>query len=781
MPPGTTYGSYVITATSSGDTCNTLTFTVTSAFTLGAASGYVGDSVTVTGSGFPLGGAVAFLWDGVSFGTITADGSGNITAGSLPIPSTTRGPHTVSTTSAITPRPFLVNSRITVAPTTGIVGDVITVTGSGFAAAPANVVITVDGTTITATTPLQINTVGITGIFSCTFAMPPVARGPHTIRATDSGYYAETTFSIGQRMSITPITGYVGDNVTASGSGFAANKVITFKIDGVALTVTGNSTSDQTGAFNGVNFVIPSVGGGAHTIRATDADGNYYEATLTVLTRISSITPNSGTVGTQITIIGNGFGAGLGVDVFWDAGTTRIATTTATASGTISVTFASPASAFGSHVVTVKDTLNNSATTSFSTTPKILLSPITGVYGDTITVTFIGFTANGTITSNSPTFGIVSGSTFYPVAATPSTITMDANGGGTATFSIINAANGPWTLQVSDSGGGSASAALAINQKITLNVATGVAGDVVIVTGTGFAASKPITANYGTLPLTLTFNQGSTGTDSNGSFAALFTVPATAAGAATIKVGDGPNVTGNTATATFTSSAKATISKTTTQTDPGNVGMELTVSGTGFKASSTITVTFEPTLVTVATVTSEASGSFTATFKVPVAAAGNHTIKVTDGTTTKEFAFYMDSTAPVAPGLLLPIDKFKPKQPVPFTWNAVTDPSGVTYTFQISQDAAFATLILEKKDLAVTTYKMTDAEKLKSSGSKTPYYWRVRATDQAGNVGAWSTSNTFTIGFIWPPWIIHVWYGIGIAVALILGLWLGRRMAYQSY
>jgi hypothetical protein len=74
---------------------------------------------------------------------------------------------------------------------------------------------------------------------------------------------------------------------------------------------------------------------------------------------------------------------------------------------------------------------------------------------------------------------------------------------------------------------------------------------------------------------------------------------------------------------------------------------------------------------------------------------------------------------------------------------------------------------------------MTDAEKLKSF--KTPYYWRVRATDAAGDVGAWSTSNTFTIGFIWPTWIIHVWYGLGIVVALILGLWLGRRMAYQSY
>ena len=76
---------------------------------------------------------------------------------------------------------------------------------------------------------------------------------------------------------------------------------------------------------------------------------------------------------------------------------------------------------------------------------------------------------------------------------------------------------------------------------------------------------------------------------------------------------------------------------------------------------------------------------------------------------------------------------------------------------------------------------MTAAEKLKSAGSKTPYYWRVQATDAAGNVSEWSTVNTFTIGFLWPSWIIYVWGALAIVVALIFGLWFGRRMAYQSY
>jgi hypothetical protein len=131
--------------------------------------------------------------------------------------------------------------------------------------------------------------------------------------------------------------------------------------------------------------------------------------------------------------------------------------------------------------------------------------------------------------------------------------------------------------------------------------------------------------------------------------------------------------------------------------------------------------------------------------------------------------------------LLAPTQAAKPKQPITFSWNSVTDPSGVTYTFQISQDPQFATLIKESKAQTTTSYVMTELEKLPSAGGKTPYLWRVRAVDAAGNASAWSETRTFNVGLIWPSWMIHVWYGFGILVALILGLWLGRRMAYQSY
>jgi hypothetical protein len=218
----------------------------------------------------------------------------------------------------------------------------------------------------------------------------------------------------------------------------------------------------------------------------------------------------------------------------------------------------------------------------------------------------------------------------------------------------------------------------------------------------------------------------------------------------------------------------ASVSKATSQNEPGNVGMSMTISGTGFKPNTNISVTFQSTPVTVASVSSDAKGSFTATFKVPALASGNHTLQVTDGTIIKDFAFFMDSTAPATVSLLEPILQ----QPTIFNWSAVADPSGVTYTLQIGQDPTFSALLLEQSGLGANTYKLAGAEKLENSA--TPYYWRVRASDLAGNAGIWSTTSSFILDSRWPIWITNLWFGLGIMVAFVVGLWIARRVIHVS-
>ena len=774
IPTNATPGNHYIQVSTTPDAANILLFNVIipTTFTLSPIIGNVGETISVTGSGFTPG-LISLYWNGATsaFVSITADSSG-ILSGTFTVPTTPKGTYTITTSSGYGSANFQVNPKIVINPATGGVGDAVGLTGTGFAA-NSTVIISVATQTISTTSPSPIPTTA-TGSFSCTFAIPSIPGGINVVQATDGiGNSAVTNFTTGPKISVSPATGGVGDNIIISGSGFSPFKPITFTIDGVALTVSPSTvTSDLNGAFSNVSFVIPPVSGGTHSIKATDQDGHNNTATLTMMTKIT-VTPTTGTVGTQITVTGSGFAPSTPVSIYWDAGASPVTNVTSSSTGTISgLTFNAPPSAKGVHTVKAQDTSNNSATVSFSTTPKIVLTPATGGYGDSITISYTGFTAGSTITTTSL---LISSTVGVPLGTTPTTVAIDANGNGSATFSVINIANGTWTIQATDNGSASAQATLAVTQKISLNNSSGAAGDIVVVTGTGFAPNKGITLKYNGQALSITPSPVTS--DTNGAFACQFTVPATSAGAIPLTASDGNNV----ATLSFNSVDKATISISTTKSNPGWVGMSLTINGTGFKPNKDITVTFASAPVTVALVNSDAGGSFTATFKVPAAPSGNHTISASDGTTTENFAFFMDSTAPDAPALVTPVTSSKQGQPVAFTWKAVTDSSGVAYTIEISQDQSFATLILEHTGLTTATYTMTSAEKLKTAGSKTPYYWRVQATDAAGNVSGWSTANTFTIGFMWPSWIIYVWGALAIIVALIFGLWLGRRMAYQSY
>jgi hypothetical protein len=108
----------------------------------------------------------------------------------------------------------------------------------------------------------------------------------------------------------------------------------------------------------------------------------------------------------------------------------------------------------------------------------------------------------------------------------------------------------------------------------------------------------------------------------------------------------------------------------------------------------------------------------------------------------------------------------------------VTDSNGgITYTLQISKDTTFATVLIEKKGLAVPTYTLdtqNPQEKLKSANSNAPYYWRVQAIDSASNVSAWTTPQTFLVGLTFGDYAVYIVFAV-IAIMLgVIGFILGR-------
>jgi len=557
-------------------------------------------------------------------------------------------------------------------------------------------------------------------------------------------------------IAATPSTGTVGSVVTVTGTEFT-NGVTTF------LVTFGTSSFTSSGSVTAgsliTSFSVPPVSRGSYFI--TVNDGTVSAITLypfIVTPRITVIDPILGTVGTTVTVSGNGFQANSSVEIFFDD--ISRGTTTASATGVIpSFTFDVPASTKGTHTVKGVDSVGPSATRSFTVTPKITIDPVEGGVGDLVAITGTGFAANDSMDI-----------LFDDVVQSGVTATSDDNGSFTATITIPAASRGSHTIKARDDSFNSATATLTIGHKVTVTpVGDRVAGDTLTISGNGFDASKTMTITWNgvaiaTSPATVT-------TTTSGAFSANITVPGTPAGNYTVTVSDDTN----SATATVTVKATTSVSRTTTQASPGHVGMEFTISGTGY-AAGTITITDTTAAVTLATATSDA-GAFSATFTIPEGAGGSHAITVSDATGIRyAFTFFMEEQAPAAPALTLPEEAAKAKQPVVFDWQDVTDDSGVTYTFQLSTDAGFATLVLEQTGLTASDLTLTEAQELESVSKDAPYHWRVKAIDGAANESAWS-AGTFTVGFTLnlPLWAIIVLSVVGGLGLLGLGFWLGRR------
>jgi hypothetical protein len=252
-------------------------------------------------------------------------------------------------------------------------------------------------------------------------------------------------------------------------------------------------------------------------------------------------------------------------------------------------------------------------------------------------------------------------------------------------------------------------------------------------------------------------------------------VPVGAAGTYVVQASDATN----TATANFVSTTSATISQTTTTTAPGRVGLSLTITGVGFTPNHAVTVSYATDPVVLVTVTSDASGNFTATFTIPPSLHGAHVITVSDTVITKTFDFYMESNPPPVPAIALPLVDTKLKGGE-FDWGDVTDPepsNPVTYDLQVATDANFTTPLVNKTGLTTSAYTLLDAEKLESTGEDAPYYWHVRAVDAASNASAWSEPSTFTVGFSFEftGWVVWVTMVVVAILFFIFGVWVGKR------
>jgi len=318
---------------------------------------------------------------------------------------------------------------------------------------------------------------------------------------------------------------------------------------------------------------------------------------------------------------------------------------------------------------------------------------------------------------------------------------------------------------------------------ITLSPDDGAVGTEVDIEGEDFAENEEITIYYDGDELDSDYIVGGDDATSNsGRFDATIIIPPSAAGEHTILATDQSI---SNAEAEFTVDSDIAVSPT--HAPPGDVAE---VTGSGFDSKEDVTIAIDGE--EVATKKAFSYGSFAVNFTVPELDEGIYDIEADDGSNTVEVEFtvdigtvpfYIESVKPAIPALLVPKDGGKAPARAYFDWGDVTDPSlPVTYTLQIASDQAFTSLILEVNALTRSEYTLPEGNELPKTTGESPYYWRVRATGAAANVGDWSAPDSFHVGGSSLPgggWLIHLWWGLGATGIGFLGYRLSKRRAYN--
>ncbi len=355
-----TYYVYVTYSAGNKGIRAAVSFTVVTAsvLTLSQTTGAVGAEVQITGNGFGDRESIAIKYDGnkvyIESGAQTTDRDGRFQSTIL-IPRSTAGKHTITVVGgdsrAEAKDEFTVEPRITVTPASGAAGDYITVTGTGFGRG-VNLSISFDGIKMTTN-----ETTDMDGSFQVTFAALPRGAGSCYVEARDENDNSNRVrFTLAPAaISLSPAAGYVGIQVTVSGTGFKASSSIPIIFDN---DLVKTASTDSYGRFT-ASFNVPFRVAGIYNIKVSDGVNTTVAIfSIIISASISPVTSvaSPGHVGTELTVSGAGFTVGGIVTITYDGN--QVATAIVNTNGLFSTAFKAPASAGGEHRIVATDGMN---------------------------------------------------------------------------------------------------------------------------------------------------------------------------------------------------------------------------------------------------------------------------------------------------------------------------------------------------------------------------------------------------------------------------------------
>jgi CSLREA domain-containing protein len=533
VPLGAKTGPVSVT-TPDGSGSSATNFTVLSGISgFAPASGPVGTTVTVRGSGFTGATAVKF---GTANASFTVDTDSIITtvvpAGAI----TGKISVTVPTTTFTSVANFAVSPKIdSFMPGSGSAGTAVTISGSNFSGATSVKFGGVSGsfTTLSATSIRAI--VPITAI-----------TGPITVTTSSGTATSTNPFTVLPKItSFTPTSGKIGTSVAISGSGFTGTTSVSFgSVRASSFTVV-SSTS--------IRATVP-LEATTGKITVTTPAGDAPSATnFTVLPGISSFSPASGPVGTVVTILGSGF-----------TGTTAVKFNTATATtidviSDSQVTATVPVNATTGKIGVVRPTGTVTSLTNFNVMPTVSgFSPTSGPIGTVVTITGSNLTGATSVKFN--------GASAVPTLLSPTSIRATVPTG---------ASSGPISVTTAGGTGVSTDPFMVLPKITSFTPTSGKIGVLVSIAGTGLG--------------------GATAVSFNGVNATSFTVVSATSIRATVPLGATTGPISVTTPAGTDSSADNTTANfrvlpgiSSFSPSSGPAGTEVTIFGSGFAGATAV-------------------------------------------------------------------------------------------------------------------------------------------------------------------------------------------------
>jgi hypothetical protein len=390
-------------------------------------------------------------------------------------------------------------------------------------------------------------------------------------------------------------------------------------------TVTTNTSGDP------ITFavLIPTATAGAHLITVSDGVNTAPATTtpnFTIQQKVVITSPSTkqGPVGTSVTVAGTGFsGAGVTADVTIN-GLPLASSVAIDSNGSFTGTGTVPSLTSGDKTVSASDGAGNTAdyTDTFKVTPTLAVSPTSGLPGATVTLTGSGWLDTPVVVV---TFA----------GGSPANVDPDINGVINTSYQIPTAATAGVKTVVGTQGTTTASTTFTVVARaLTLTPNSGPRGTTVLITGSNMTLGGTIAV--GALDFkgndwnTAVINIDSAGT----LFPTTLVVPTNETdapvGANTVQATDNGGLI---AYGTFT------VTKPTILVTPatGARNSSLTITGAGWLAGATVTLTFNYTTTlggtssTSITTIPDANGNIAAAMNVPAdAKAADHTIAAND-------------------------------------------------------------------------------------------------------------------------------------------------------